>query len=100
MLAKAAGVTPKLVHVPSDLIAAYDKNIGDSLLGDKTHCALFDNTKIKQVVPEFICTTPFSRGAAEIVNWYLEDPSRQIVDPKLDRVFDQIIENYQKAWPK
>ncbi|MDX9865628.1 MAG: SDR family oxidoreductase, partial [Anaerolineaceae bacterium] len=50
-LAEAAGVSPELVHIPSDLIAAYDATIGDSLLGDKSHCAIFDNSKIKQVVP-------------------------------------------------
>ncbi|NTV37196.1 MAG: SDR family oxidoreductase, partial [Anaerolineaceae bacterium] len=69
ILAKAAGVEAKLVHVPSDLIAAYDRRIGDSLLGDKSHSAIFDNSKIKRVVPEFSATIPFSRGAEEIVAW-------------------------------
>ncbi len=100
LLGKAAGVTPKLMHLPSDLIASYHMGFGESLLGDKTHCAIFDNSKIKQVVPEFICTTPFSHGAEEIINWYLADPARQVVDQELDALFDRMIENYQKAWPK
>jgi nucleoside-diphosphate-sugar epimerase len=100
ILGRAAGVEPKLVHVPSDLIAAYDKTIGDSLLGDKTHCALFDNSKIKQVVPEFNATIPFSRGAEEIVAWHMADPARQQIDPNFDVLSDLILENYRKAWPE
>jgi nucleoside-diphosphate-sugar epimerase len=100
LLGEAAGVTPKLIHVPSDLIAAYDKNIGDSLLGDKTHSAIFDNSKIKQVVPEFVCTVPFALGAKEIVAWHKADPTRQKVDVQFNEMCDRVIENYQKAWPK
>jgi len=100
MLAEAAGVTPQLVHIPSELIAAYHRGIGDSLLGDKTHSAIFDNSKIKQVVPDFVCTTPFSRGAEEIIAWYRADPARQKVDAEFDNLCDRIIENYQKAWPQ
>jgi len=100
LLGEAAGVTPQLVHVPSELIAAYDKNIGAGLLGDKTHSAIFDNSKIKQVVPEFVCTVPFSIGAEEIVAWHKADPARQKVDAQYDEMCDLLLENYKKAWPK
>ena len=99
ILGRAAGVEAQIVHVPSDLIAAYDKQIGDSLLGDKTHCAIFDNSKIKQVVPEFKATIPFTQGAAEIVAWHMADPARQVIDPAYNALCDRILENYQKAWP-
>ncbi|HBF41878.1 MAG TPA: NAD-dependent dehydratase, partial [Anaerolineaceae bacterium] len=80
-LAQAAGVEPRLVHIPSDLVAAYDPDIGASLLGDKSHSAIFDNSKIKQVVPDFCASIPFSRGAEEIIAWHREDPSRQGINP-------------------
>ena len=99
MLAEAAGVKPQLVHIPSDLISAYDSRIGDGLLGDKTHSAIFDNSKIKQVVPEFVCTTPFSRGAEEIIKWYQGDPERQKIDPAFNELTEKILANYRKAWP-
>lgn len=99
-LGRAAGVEPKLVHIPSELIAAYDKHIGDSLLGDKMHSAIFDNQKIKQVVPDFVCTIPFARGAEEIIDWYFADPARQKVDAAFDLLCDRILDNYQKAWPE
>jgi len=100
LLARAAGVTPKLVHVPSELIAAYDENLAAGLLGDKTNSSIFDNSKIKQAVPEFICTMPFSRGAEEIITWHRADPARQVVDEQFNGLCDRILENYQKAWPK
>ena len=98
-LAEAAGVSPKLVHIPSELIAAYDSSIGDSLLGDKTHCAIFDNSKIKQVVSEFSATTPFARGAEEIIAWHQADPARQKVNPAFNELCDRLLNNYHKAWP-
>lgn len=99
ILAKAAGVTPRLVHVPSELINAYDPDWGASLLGDKTHSMIFDNSKIKRLAPGFSATIPFSRGAEEIIAWYDEDPARQKVDHDFDALIDQIITAYECAWP-
>lgn len=100
LLGEAAGVNPQLVHVPSELIASYDKNIGAGLLGDKAHSAIFDNSKIKQVVPEFVCTVPFARGVEGIIAWHKADPIRQKVDSNFDQMCDLLLANYQKAWPK
>ena len=99
ILAAAAGVKATLVHVPSDLIAAYDPIWGESLLGDKTHSFILDNSKVKRLVPDFICTTPFSRGAEEIIAWHMADPARQQVDPAFNALCDRILQAYAKAWP-
>ncbi len=99
LLAEAAGVQAELVHIPSDLIAAYDRRIGDSLLGDKTHSAIFDNSKIKQVVPDFAATIPFSTGAREIIDWHKANPESQKIDPAFNEMCDRLIDNYLKAWP-
>ena len=100
LLAEAAGVTADLIHIPSDLIAAYDRRIGDSLLGDKTHSAIFDNSKIKQVVPDFVATISFSTGAREIIAWHRANPQSQKVDPAYNEMCDRLIANYLNAWPK
>ena len=99
ILAAAAGVKATLVHVPSDLIAAYDPIWGESLLGDKTHSFILDNSKVKHLVLDFICTTPFSRGAEEIIAWHMADPARQRVDPAFNALCDRILQAYAKAWP-
>jgi nucleoside-diphosphate-sugar epimerase len=94
-LAGALGVTAKLVHVPSDAIAAADPEWGAGLLGDKAHSMVFDNTKVKSIVPGFTATIPFHRGAREIVDWFDEDPARQVVDERLDKVMDDLVARYR-----
>ena len=78
LVARAAGVEPRLVHVPSEVIAAYDPVWGASLLGDKTHSMIFDNSKLRRLVPEFQPRIPFWQGAREIMAWYDADPARQL----------------------
>ncbi len=91
VFAAMLGVEPHIVHIPSDVIARYDKAMGDSLLGDKTHSMIFDNSKIREFVPEFECIIPFTTGAREIVDWHNADVSRQVVDPRIDQLFDRMI---------
>jgi nucleoside-diphosphate-sugar epimerase len=98
ILARAAGTTAEIVHVPSEVIASYDREWGDSLLGDKTHSMIFDNSKIRQFVPDFAATIPFSRGAQEIISWYDADPSRSTIDEEFDRTVSRIIADWQKAF--
>jgi len=97
---RAAGVEPKLLHVPSDLIAAYDANWGAGLLGDKAHSMVFDNSRIKRLVPDFCAAIPFARGAQEIVAWYNADPARRVVDPAFDQLCDRIAAAILGAYPQ
>ena len=98
-VARAAGTTAQLLHVPSELIAAFDPGWGAGLLGDKAHSMIFDNSKIKRTVPEYMATIPFARGAEEIMAWYDADPARQVVNEDLDRLMDRIVEASQSIYP-
>ena len=101
ILARAAGAeVPHIVHVPSDLINAYDPIWGAGLLGDKAHSLIFDNTKIRRLVPDFAATIPFARGAEEIMAWYDANPARRMVDEKFNRIIDRILSACESAWPK
>ena len=100
IVARAAGAEANIVHIPSDLIAAYDPEWGPSLLGDKAHSMIFDNTKIKRLIPEFTATIPFVRGVEEIIAWYDADPSRQVVNEELDQKMDEIIAAYESSFPR
>jgi nucleoside-diphosphate-sugar epimerase len=93
-VAHAAGVEPRILHVPSEAIARFDAEMGAGLLGDKAHSVIFDNTKIKRLLPNFMATIPFRQGAEEIVSWYDADPARQVVDQKLERLLDRIVDTY------
>ncbi len=100
MVAEAAGVDVNIVHIPSDLIAAFDPDWGASLLGDKAHSMIFDNAKIQRLVPGYRATIPFSQGVREIMAWYDADPSRQVVDESKDQLMDRIIAAVEPLWPE
>lgn len=94
-LAAAAGVDePRLVHIASDVIATADPDWGAGLLGDKAHSMVFDNSKVKALVPDYVATVPFHRGAQEIVDWYDGDPARRVVDAERNALLDRLVERY------
>ena len=90
-VARAAGTSARMVHLPSDFIAARDPDWGAGLLGDKAHSVIFDNAKIRRAVPDFNPAISFARGADEIMAWYDADPARQVVNEALDRRMDDMI---------
>lgn len=100
IVARAAGTEAKMAHIPSELIAAYDPDWGAGLIGDKAHSMIFDNSKVKRLVPDFCATIPFARGAEEIMAWYDGDPARQKVDEQFNRLEDELIARYESIWPK
>jgi nucleoside-diphosphate-sugar epimerase len=91
MLGDAAGVEPTLVHVASETIASVIPEWGPGLLGDKAHSVVFDNTKLRSVVPDFNPTTTFAQGAREIVDWYDADESRRVVDASVNASIDSVL---------
>ena len=96
-LADAAGTRADIVHVPSDAIAAADPGWGASLLGDKAHSLVFDNSKLRSVLPGYRAVIPFEQGSREIVGWHDEDPARQRTDARVDALMDRLIETYRPA---
>ncbi|MGA3354057.1 MAG: NAD-dependent epimerase/dehydratase family protein [Acidimicrobiales bacterium] len=97
VVGQAAGVAPDILHVPTDGIVAADPEEQGSLWGDKSHSAVFDNTKIRSLVPDFRCTVPFSVGAQESVAWFDEDPSRREIDHQANERWDHIARVYEDA---
>ena len=100
LLAHAAGVEAHIVHIPSERINLYDPDWGASLLGDKAFSVIFDNSKIKRLVPDFCAAIPFAQGAKEIIAWFMADPARRAVDPVFDKMIDRIIDDYEKSAPR
>jgi nucleoside-diphosphate-sugar epimerase len=91
LFARAAGVAgPELVHVASETIAAHSPELGPNLLGDRSHSVVFDNAKIKSLVPEYTATIPFADGAREIVQWYDSNPELQKVDETYMQLSDKL----------
>jgi nucleoside-diphosphate-sugar epimerase len=99
-LAAALGVTPRLVHIPSDLIAAYDPDMLGSLVGDKAQSTAFDNTKIKRFVPDFVAPTTWAVGVRRALAWFAADPARRTVDTDANCLWDTILAAYERAFPR
>ena len=95
IVARAAGVAePQLVHVASETIAKVLPAWGPSLLGDKAHSVIFDNSKIRQLAPAWTATIPFADGAREMIDWLDAQPGGQVVDETVDKAFDVLVEQY------
>jgi nucleoside-diphosphate-sugar epimerase len=96
----ALGLDPEIVHVPSDLIAAYDPEAYGSLIGDKVNSAIFDNRKIRKLVPDFVCTVDWAEGVRRSIAWFEENPARRTIDENANRLWDRILLAYEGAFPK
>jgi nucleoside-diphosphate-sugar epimerase len=99
-IAAAAGAKLKPVYIPSDFICKFNPDLTGPLLGDKSWCAVFDNTKIKRLVPDFVATVPFAQGIRHTISWFEADPKRCTVDDEYNKFMDELIAAYEKALPK
>jgi len=97
-LAAAAGVDdPEFVHIASETIAAFRPEAGPGLLGDKSHTALFDNSKIKALVPGFGTTIRYDEGAREAIEHHDATPELQQIDAEQDAAFDRMVAHARSA---
>jgi len=97
-LAEAVERKPKIVHIPSDILASFDEELRGSLIGDKATSVIFDNTKIKTFVPGFTATIPFKQGIRRTIKWFEADAARQIIRKETNAWMDKIINQYEKAF--
>jgi nucleoside-diphosphate-sugar epimerase len=95
ILATAAGAEAKIVHVPSDAIAAADPDWGSALLGDSAHSMIFDNSKLRTVVPDYVATITLEQAAPKIIAWHDQDPARQKLDADLDALMDKLAAQFR-----
>jgi len=96
-IAAAAGAELKMVHVPSALIAAFFPDRGGSLLGDKAWSVVFDNAKIRRLVPEFRPRLSFAEGMARSIAWFDAAEERRAVSVEMERRIDRLIEAQRRA---
>ena len=58
---------------------------------------IFDNAKVKALVPDFDPVIPFAEGARQIVEWYDAHPDQQTVDPAVNAVIDTLVGIHRDA---
>jgi nucleoside-diphosphate-sugar epimerase len=98
---EAAGVKTNMIHITSEFICKVTESVGQdnwgNLLGDKAVSTIFDNSKIKRLVPEFNATITFKEGIKETLKWFEADPKRMKLNEESDQLLDLIIEKYSEA---
>jgi nucleoside-diphosphate-sugar epimerase len=95
VVAEAAGCEMNAVRIPSDFIIRVVPEHKGRLWGDKSESAIFDNSKIKSLVPNFKATIPFREGIRQTLDWFEADPSRQLIRPETTAMMDRIIGAYE-----
>lgn len=82
------------IEIPSIYIAKKIPALKGMLLGDRSLDAVFDNSKIKNVVLEFICTTPLEKGILQTIEYYKNNNYVKGIDYKWDAQMDKLIFEY------
>lgn len=91
-IADALGVKLNAVHVASEFLdACSSEDYRGGLLGDKANTVVFDNSKLKRLVPEYAATTRVDQGIRETVDYILDHPEYQVEDEEFDQWCDKII---------
>ena len=94
-IADALGVKLEAYHVAADYLSAvgdkYGYDFEGSLTGDKSVSVVFDNSKLKALVPDMRTTVPFNRGVRIALDYVLSHPECQTADPEFDAWCDRVI---------
>ena len=95
----ALGVTPRIVHLPTELIllAEPDWFWSGLLDGDLSHSELYDDTKIRSYVPGFRPTRVFEREIHKILAWRRAHPDLARADPAEAAVQARLVAAYERA---
>jgi nucleoside-diphosphate-sugar epimerase len=92
---KLLGIEPELVYLPSKILMAAAPNLCAHLYYEKTYAGLFDNSKIRQVVPDFQADIRLEQGLAMILDWWEREAAG--LDEEKDRLEDDFI-RYEREW--
>lgn len=97
-IASALGVELKACYVSSEFLdAASPEDFKGALIGDKANSVVFDNSKIKRLVPGFTCTRRFDQQVKEILDYVLNHSECRREDEEFDKWCDKVIEALDNA---
>ncbi len=100
-IADALGVDLLPFHVSSEFLSEagdkYGYDFEGSLTGDKSVSVVFDNSKIKRLVPEMTTHIPFHIGVRRALDYVLSHPEEYKEDPEFDAWCDRVISALDKA---
>jgi len=93
----ALGVKPILKHISTDFLVACEPELEGMLVGDKSNTVVFDNSKLKQLIPGFCADIRFDQGVRRSIEFILANKELQIKDPVFDAWSDAVIEAHDEG---
>lgn len=100
-IADALDVELKAYHVSTDFLRAVGDPLGydftGSLAGDKSVSVVFDNTKLKRLVPQMTTNIPFHKGVRIALDYVLSHTDEYEEDPEFDSFCDRVIDAIENA---
>jgi len=91
-IAWTLGVEANIVQVSSEMICRHFPEYRGTLLGDKAHSAIFDNSKIKRFVPTYSADIPFRTGIAETIEKFNSLSAYQYVNEEMNNKLDNFLD--------
>lgn len=86
------------LYIPTDLLVRFDAEAFEGpLLGDKTNAGVFDNSKLRSLVPDFAPRYRFEDAIHESIAWFRADESRQTIDTEADALWDRVTERFSRG---
>jgi Nucleoside-diphosphate-sugar epimerases len=86
---------PDIVYIPAKTIELEEPVWGAGITEHKMWCDVYDNSKIKQVVPTWKTQVSLRNGIEHTVNWLNEKECRKRVNLGLDHLIDKLCTKYR-----
>ena len=89
-LGRIVGKTPRIIHIPAELLYKAAPNLCGHLYFEKTYAGLFDNSKIKKAVPGLKTDLSLNAGMQIIVDWWEKEANT--IDPEKEALEDKLVD--------
>jgi nucleoside-diphosphate-sugar epimerase len=98
-ISRVLEVPLKAAHISSEFLdrCAPQYNFLGGLIGDKANSVVFDNAKLKRLVPGFSASIRFDQGVRRTIEYVLSHTECQREDPEFDAWCDRVIAARESA---
>ncbi|MFA6395840.1 MAG: NAD-dependent epimerase/dehydratase family protein [Sulfurimonas sp.] len=80
----------KFYYITSEEITRLNITLGEGLIGHKSWCDIYDNSKIKLFVPEWKPKVSFSEGIQMTFDFYTDNSQLKIINSQLNNFLNEI----------
>ncbi len=91
---KIIGIAPKIVHIPAELLFKASPKLCEHLYVEKMYPMLYDNTKIRTVIPNFKAEISLHEGLKYILKWF--EAESNTIDLEKDQLEDKLVALYER----